>query len=627
MATVEKRILIRMRKELRDLEISPPQGAICYPLNDNIVHLQAELNGPTETPYEGGTFKIEIHIPERYPFEPPRCQFLTRVYHPNIDDQGRICLNILKCPPKGTWGPAISITTMLMSLRILLANPNPDDPLLVEVANEFNENRELFNQKAREFTKRFAIENGESGSTGQSSEDQPLDSESTVIRLHELETSTNSSGSTRPLLPTPSSSSSSSSTFMSTSMSSHTGSSRASELSTSFSTSSIPLQVSVMERRSLTKPLLKKPSLKSKRANVVAVADPNITNNPSSEMEVTATERPVVTATLSYGKDASIHMDEIEDGNKALISTETKGLERIENNNNNNNVCITSGTTYPSLSDTVASTEIPISETKRKLEATLSEPLAVATKPTMSKKLKSVKTRLPNDTKPVEGKKEISDHLSQTVHDPSSLSPRTTPLPDSSCARVESEGRVLLAGTPLTHTKSRLQRSSSSEKSSKEPKRHISVKCGPLQPIDPPIVQSRFFSFQNTLTVDDALAVDTRLAGDCNHEKGDVKDKEEKSKDKGKDKDKGKIKAAEEMRPDKGKGRAVESVHTRHDLKETDENDAAAAVVATSIFGFSKAKSPEKCVAAPSLPLDTERTPLLTVARKRNLLKKQQRPT
>ncbi|KAI7829498.1 ubiquitin-conjugating enzyme/RWD-like protein [Gamsiella multidivaricata] len=157
MAAVEKRILIRMRKELKDLETSPPLGVICYPQNDNIVHLQAELTGPADTPYEGGVFKIDIHIPEKYPFEPPRCQFLTRVYHPNIDDQGRICLDILKGPPKGTWGPAISITTMLLSLRILLANPNPDDPLLVEIANEFKENRALFTQRARMYTKQYAM--------------------------------------------------------------------------------------------------------------------------------------------------------------------------------------------------------------------------------------------------------------------------------------------------------------------------------------------------------------------------------------------------------------------------------------------------------------------------------------
>ncbi|KAF9089956.1 Ubiquitin-conjugating enzyme E2 T [Mortierella sp. GBA35] len=182
MAAVDKRILLRMRKELGDLEVSPPLGVVCYPVNDSIVHLQAEITGPEDTPYHGGSFKIDIHIPDKYPFEPPRCQFLTRVYHPNIDEQGLICLDILKSQPKGAWGPAISITTMLMSLRLLLAQPNPDDPLLVDVASEFKENRELFIHKAKEFTKQYAT--GSQETTVAASE---ANAETRIVGLKELE--------------------------------------------------------------------------------------------------------------------------------------------------------------------------------------------------------------------------------------------------------------------------------------------------------------------------------------------------------------------------------------------------------------------------------------------------------
>ncbi|KAG0270930.1 Ubiquitin-conjugating enzyme E2 T [Linnemannia exigua] len=181
MTTVDKRILIRMRKELIDLERTPPLGVVCYPINDNIVHLHAEIAGPEDTPYQGGSFKIDIHIPEKYPFEPPRCQFLTRVYHPNIDEQGLICLDILKPPPKGAWKPSISVSTMLISLQLLLAQPNPDDPLLVDVATEFKENRDLFKHKAKEYTKQFATGVQETKEIARSG------SETRVIRLKELE--------------------------------------------------------------------------------------------------------------------------------------------------------------------------------------------------------------------------------------------------------------------------------------------------------------------------------------------------------------------------------------------------------------------------------------------------------
>ena len=47
--------------------------------------------GPTESPYEGGVYKLKLTFVDRYPFEPPKCQFITKMYHPNIDMSGRIC--------------------------------------------------------------------------------------------------------------------------------------------------------------------------------------------------------------------------------------------------------------------------------------------------------------------------------------------------------------------------------------------------------------------------------------------------------------------------------------------------------------------------------------------------------
>lgn len=62
--------------------------------------LLSEIQGPQDTPYENGIFKLEINIPKRYPIEPPSIRFVTPIYHPNIDNGGRICLDILNMPPK-----------------------------------------------------------------------------------------------------------------------------------------------------------------------------------------------------------------------------------------------------------------------------------------------------------------------------------------------------------------------------------------------------------------------------------------------------------------------------------------------------------------------------------------------
>merc|ERR1711930_46990 len=86
--------------------------------------------GPEGTPYEKGTYQLELFPPEGYPMEPPKVRFLTKIYHPNIDKVGRICLDILK----DKWSLALQIRTVLLSIQALLSCPNPDDPLDNEVA-------------------------------------------------------------------------------------------------------------------------------------------------------------------------------------------------------------------------------------------------------------------------------------------------------------------------------------------------------------------------------------------------------------------------------------------------------------------------------------------------------------
>ena len=86
----------RVSKELTMLRSSPPPGAQCWQVDDKIDTLEANIMGPVDTPYAGGVFKLEILIPDRYPFEPPKMRFVTKIYHSNVDDGGRICLDILK---------------------------------------------------------------------------------------------------------------------------------------------------------------------------------------------------------------------------------------------------------------------------------------------------------------------------------------------------------------------------------------------------------------------------------------------------------------------------------------------------------------------------------------------------
>ncbi|AAF34303.1 putative ubiquitin-conjugating enzyme E2 31 [Arabidopsis thaliana] len=120
--------------------------------SNNIYEWTAVIRGPDGTPYEGGMFNLSIKFPTDYPFKPPKFTFKTPIYHPNINDEGSICMNILK----DKWTPALMVEKVLLSILLLLEKPNPDDPLVPEIGQLFKNNRFQFDQRAREFTARHA---------------------------------------------------------------------------------------------------------------------------------------------------------------------------------------------------------------------------------------------------------------------------------------------------------------------------------------------------------------------------------------------------------------------------------------------------------------------------------------
>lgn len=135
----------------------PPSGITIYQKDDKINILQAVILGPEDTPYKNGTFHVEIVVPDNYPFSPPSIKFITKIYHPNIDDNGRICLDLIKMPPKGSWKPTIGLEGLLIAIRMLLQSPNPDDPLMADIAEEFVNDRMEYERKAQECTKKHAL--------------------------------------------------------------------------------------------------------------------------------------------------------------------------------------------------------------------------------------------------------------------------------------------------------------------------------------------------------------------------------------------------------------------------------------------------------------------------------------
>ena len=138
---------IRINAEQRSLLAARYDGFdIWYTNPHDISEFNATLVGPEGTPYAGGMYILQIKYADNTPFNPPIIKFLTKIFHPNIDENGDISLNILSYD----WSPAFTIPKVLLSLQSLLANPNPDDPINEAAGKIYLEDYEQFESIAKE---------------------------------------------------------------------------------------------------------------------------------------------------------------------------------------------------------------------------------------------------------------------------------------------------------------------------------------------------------------------------------------------------------------------------------------------------------------------------------------------
>ncbi|SCZ97728.1 BZ3500_MvSof-1268-A1-R1_Chr4-3g07410 [Microbotryum saponariae] len=177
----------RITKEYAELQADWPPYVVAQPDESNLLHWTGTITGPPDSAYKGGKFKIDITFPIEYPFKSPNVSLklitrlfseqATRIYHPNVTDDGALCVGVLKAE---AWKPSTKIDQVLRALVQLLQEPNADDALVATIAEvsrslllgerqahttalatsfcsqQYTKDRPAFNKTAQEWVKKYA---------------------------------------------------------------------------------------------------------------------------------------------------------------------------------------------------------------------------------------------------------------------------------------------------------------------------------------------------------------------------------------------------------------------------------------------------------------------------------------
>jgi len=136
--------------------MDPLPGVVCRPDPKNPRRFHAIIKGPAGSPYEDGLYKLQMFLDDKYPMHPPKCRFLTRIYHPNIDRLGRICLGILS----EMWSPSLQLQTVLRSIHAVLLEPNLQEAIEHSMERHFTSNRTEALEQAEKWNAFYATADG-----------------------------------------------------------------------------------------------------------------------------------------------------------------------------------------------------------------------------------------------------------------------------------------------------------------------------------------------------------------------------------------------------------------------------------------------------------------------------------
>jgi ubiquitin-conjugating enzyme E2 G1 len=160
---LEKRSQTYLTRELRANASQPSEHYSIGLIDNNLYKWEVLLLGPKDTIFENAILKGFLTFPVTYPNDPPTFKFQTEMWHPNIDQSGNVCISILHKPGDDEYGyedvserwmPVRDAHSVLLSILLLLTNPNCESPANLEAAHEYMHNRETYNKKVYELTQR-----------------------------------------------------------------------------------------------------------------------------------------------------------------------------------------------------------------------------------------------------------------------------------------------------------------------------------------------------------------------------------------------------------------------------------------------------------------------------------------
>ena len=152
--------LKRLQKELKDFNNEGPEDFSAGPIDDSdLFNWEASVVGPEDSPFENGTFFLEIKYNESYPFKPPQIYTKTKIFHPNLNcESGRVCCCALDFL-KDSWSPDIDILKILLAFQNLLICPKIDRVCglgNIYAAKLWKEDKAKYDSIAKEYTEKYA---------------------------------------------------------------------------------------------------------------------------------------------------------------------------------------------------------------------------------------------------------------------------------------------------------------------------------------------------------------------------------------------------------------------------------------------------------------------------------------